>query len=194
MIRSTGALAVAALLTIAGCAQYAPPKIDPKTGQYSTIAEIDKSSYREYVTDVDPRNYRFVALATNSNIYPGRFEFFIRNALAELGTTRVLNRDELVQLARQHPKLQNLTSISDPLALKHVSEVAGPMLLIRVDSLAPTGALRIMRLLVTDATTGRVLLRIDHRKTVWLDADSEVHLPLLNALRQWYLASTGKPA
>lgn len=182
------------IVSIAGCAQYAPATLDPKTGQYNTYVEIDKSAYREYVTDVDPRSYRFVALDARSNVYPARFEFFVRKALADLGSPRVLNVKELVQLVRMHPQLQNLTSVSDPLTLKRISEVTGPTLLVMIDSLAPTGAARLMRLEVTDAASGRVLLRLEQRKTIWMDADAEVNLPLLNALRQWYLASTGKPA
>ena len=186
-------LIAAALCLAAGCAPYAPTTVDPKTGRYQTLSEIDKSAYRDYDTSVDPGRFRFIALTTSTNVYPGRFEFFVRNALADLGATRVLNDPELAALVRMHPKLEGLTSLSDPAAQRRISETVGPMLVMNVESFA-TGPSRHLALQVIDASTGRMLLRIDDNKHIWGDADSEANLPLLNALRDWYRASAGKAA
>lgn len=181
-------------LSIHGCAVYGPAQLDPKTNQYGTFVEVDKAAFREYQTDVDPRGFRFIVLTTRTNTYPARFEFFARNALADLGLTHVLNRDELVHLVKSHPQLAELTSISDPLALARISKVAGPVMLVDFASLSDGNARRLVALRVTDAGSGRVLLRIEQNKMIWADTDTEVHLPMLNALRQWFKASTGKAA
>lgn len=179
-------------LGLAGCASYAPVQVDQKTGMYSTTTELDKSAIREYDTTVDLQAFRFVYLNANSNVYPGRFEFFVRNALADLGVTQVLNQDELVAFVKAHPKLKDVSSVNDPLAIKKVSEAVGPILMVEFNSIWDGDVRRYVTLKITDASTGRKLLHVEQDKLIWMSVDPEAHYPVLNVLRQWVKACSNK--
>ena len=177
---------------LGGCASYQPVQVDPKTDLYATTTQLDDSAIREYDTSVDPAKFRFVALNANSNVYPARFEFFTRTALADLGIKQVLNQEELVAMVKMHPKLGSINAINDPLAIKKVSDTVGPIMLIEFSSAWDGDVRRYVTLKITDASTGRTLLRVEHPKPIWVSVDPEAHYPVLNALRQWVKASTKK--
>jgi len=182
-------------LAVVGCGSnvfYLPVHVDPKTDMYSTTSEVNKSAILEYDTSVDPRKFRFVALYASSNAYPGRFEFFIRNALAELGIKQVLNQGELEALVKAQPKLKDIPWIGDHLALKRVSDTVGPILMIECNSTSSGSAWRYVTLKISDVSTGRTLLHIEQHKMVWTSVDSEALYPVLNVLRQWFKASTNR--
>lgn len=183
-------------LSLGGCASfYTPPQVNPQTGQYLTSTELDQSAIREYETSIDPRKYKFISLQANSNIHPKRFEFFVRNALADLGLKQALNQDELVALVKSHPKLSSLTSINDPLSIKKISETVGPILMVECVSTWDGDVRRYVTLKITDASSGKILLRVEHPKLIWMDADTEAHYPVFNVLRRWFKESTsGKAA
>lgn len=179
-------------LAMSGCATYAPIQVDPKSDLYSTATDLDKSAIREYDTSIDPQIFRFIALNANSNVYQARFEFFVRNALSYLGIKQVLNQDELAAMVKMHPRLKDVTSTTDSLAIKKISDTIGPMLFVDFNSTWDGDVRRYVSLKIVDGSTGRVLLRIEHPKLIWANVDSEAHYPVLNALRQWFKASTNK--
>ncbi|MES2946444.1 MAG: hypothetical protein V4772_26550 [Pseudomonadota bacterium] len=179
-------------LGLVGCASYQPVQVDPKTDLYNTATKLEDSAIRENDTSADLAKYRFVVLNTRSNVYPARFEFFIRTALADLGMVKVLNQEELVSLVKMHPKLASMESINDPLAIKKVSDTLGPVLVIDCNSMWDGDVRRYVTLKITDASSGKTFLRIDHPKFIWASVDPEAHYPVLNALRQWVRATASK--
>ncbi len=173
---------------VGGCYYYTPLRLDPKTDLYKTSTKLEKSSIREYDTSVDPRKFRFVILSTVSNTYPARFEFFVRNALSDLGIKLVLNRKEARSLAGMHPKLSDFADSNYTQLVKKVSDVVGPVMLVYAQSVTD-GDRRHVGLKVTDISTGRVLLEVKHVKFILVEVDAPAHYPVLNALREWFKAS-----
>jgi hypothetical protein len=168
-----------------GCAQYAPPKVDEKTGTYSAIASVAPGDIQKRETDVDLRKFRFVFLITRTNVYPARFEFFTRAALARVGFKNVLNQDEVVSLVTTNPELSSIKSLSDPLALRQLSELAGPIMLVYVKSATDGNVRRYVTVQVVDLSDGRTVLQLHHNPMIWADVDSEAHYPVLNEFKKW---------
>lgn len=179
-------------LIASGCGTYKPVKIDSKTGLYGTSTELEKSAIRKYETSVDPNSFKFVYLNANSNVFSKRFEFFIRDALADLGITRVVNQEELIALVKSHPKLHGINSVTDPLSIQKISEIVGPILLVDFESIWDGDVSRYVTLRVSDASNERVLLHVEQNKFIWMEVDPEAHYPVLNALRQWFKASSNQ--
>jgi hypothetical protein len=175
-----------------GCSRYnpyTPLRLDASTDLYKTSTKLEKSSILEYDTSVDPRRFRLVVLNAQSNTYPARFEFFMRTALSDLGLTLVLNRKELRLLAGMHPKLSEVSASSHADVIKEVSDVLKPVMLVDVQSVTD-GERRHVTLKVIDASSNRVLLHVKHVKYIILEVDPPAHYPVLNALREWFKAST----
>jgi hypothetical protein len=129
-----------------------------------------------------------VLLASNSNLRPANFEFTMRSALAHLHETRVFNRDEFRQLAKdRHFALDD--DKLDSATIKRFSEQVAPVLVVdtiyaRLGDANWHAALRVI-----DGRTGELLLVVDHPKLVMLDSANEVLYPMLNQLRRWYAES-----
>ena len=183
---------VCLLATLSGCASYAPPKINDKTGFYETITNLDEAAIRTRNTDVNLGKYRFVHLVSETNVYPGRFEFFTRAALAKNGFTRVLNTDELTELIASNSRFSSIQSISDPVSLRRLAELFGPILQIRFSSRWDGDVRRYVTMTITDLTTGEQLLHIYHSKLIWSDVDAEAHYPVLNEFKKWADACSAK--
>jgi hypothetical protein len=173
-----------ATLIVSGCAVYAPPKFDEKTGLYKQGAALDAGAIEKRDTNVDLKRFRFAYLISDSNVYPGRFEFFARSALAHAGITRVLNTAEMLEWVNT-PELSEIPSLSDPVSQRRLSERIGPVLLIRLSSIWDGDVTRDVDLAVTDLSTGKELLHIHHHRFVWVEVDSEAHYPVFNEFKKW---------
>jgi hypothetical protein len=176
---------VVATLFVSGCAVYAPPKIDEKTGLYKQAAALDPGEIRKRDTNVDLKKFRFAYLISDSNVYPGRFEFFARSALARAGITRVLNTHEMTEWISSTSELSEIASLSDPISQRRLSERIGPVLLIQLSSMWDGDVTRDVDLVVTDLSTGKAMLEIHHHRFVWMEVDSEAHYPVFNELKKW---------
>jgi hypothetical protein len=166
------------------CAQYAPPKVDSKTGEYSAMASVAPGDILTRETDVDLKKIRYVYLYTQTNLYPARFEFFNRAALAGMGFKNVLNHSEVISLVNETPELASLVS-DGKIDLQSLSNRTGPALLVIVKSVGYGSARRYVDLQVRDLSDGRVLFTVHHDKMIWIDVDSEVHYPVFNELKKW---------
>jgi hypothetical protein len=182
---------------LTSCAAYAPPTVDPKTGLIGAMASLDEGAIQVRNTNVDLRKFRFVHLSAGTNVYPARFEFFVRAALDRAGFRHVLNTNELTQLVTSDPKLAAVQSINDPVAQRRLSELAGPILRIDFRSQWDGNVRRYVTLSVVDLSTGNELLRIHNPKTIWMEVDSEAHYPVLNEFQKWVdacVSAKGGPA
>lgn len=181
------------LIVLSGCASYAPPKINDKTGLYDTSTSLDEGAVQNRNTNLNLRKYRFVHLVTETNVYPGRFEFFTRAALARNGLTTVLNTDELAEMVASNPRFSSIQSVTDPVSLRRLAEQVGPILQVRLSSRWDGDVRRYVTMTVRDLATGEQLLHIYHSKMIWSDVDGEAHYPVLNELKKWVDAcSTNK--
>jgi hypothetical protein len=178
-------LVLACTCVLGGCAHYAPPKLDEKTGMYAATASIAPGDIQKRETDVDLSKFRFVFLVAQTNVYPARFEFFTRAALARVGFKNVLNQEEVVSLITSTPELSSIKSVSDPLALRQLSDLVGPSLLVQVKSIWDGDVRRYVTVNVVDLSDGRTLLQLHHEKLIWMDVDSEAHYPVLNEFKKW---------
>ncbi len=172
------------------CSTYAPITLDAKSGQYNTTTQLDAGATRVWETGTQPAQFRVVLLNTQTNVYPLRFEFFVRSVLSDLGVRRVLNADEMAALLAD----RGLGRKVDADSLRKLSEAGLPVLVVDMQSRWDGDVRRHVTLKATDARNGKTLLWIDHPRTVWMEVDGEAHLPVFNALRKWYLASSGRQA
>jgi hypothetical protein len=161
-------------------------------GKYEESAELDKGAIFARDTSVNPRTFGLVAIATSSNLYPGRFEFVTRSALADLGVTKVVNGRELLAFAQAHPKLKDIESLQEAGVLKRISAQTGPILLIEISYIWDGNVRRYVRMRVTDTAQGKQLFVVEFGKAIMMNADAEAVYPVLNAFRAWYLASAGE--
>jgi hypothetical protein len=188
-----GSSALLALL-VAACGSYAPPKVDEKTGLYPAIAALDAGAVQKRDTSIDLGRYRFVYLSSDTNVYPGRFEFFARAALAEAGFKHVLNTQELTSFVSSRQQLSTITSIGDPLSQRRISELVGPALRIDVVSRWDGEVRRYVTLTATDMSSGTVLLQVSQPRLIWVDVDSEAHYPVFNEFKRWVEACKRSPS
>jgi hypothetical protein len=126
-----------ALLT-AGCTSYGRgqiyfPKIDGKAGLYVTEATVNKEDLGVRDTNVDLRKFRFVYLQTGTDVYPERFEFFVRNTLARIGFLQVLNPNEFSALLSSDEKVCSMPRVSDR-EQGQISRIVGPILRVQIYS------------------------------------------------------------
>jgi hypothetical protein len=170
---------------VTGCATYGPVRIDEKTGLYKTSTVLKAGAIQKRDTDVNLKKFRFVYLVANSNIYHGRFEFFVRSALARNGFKYVLNKDELTKMITANPKLSSIQSIDDPVSLKRLSDLVGPIMRVDFKSQWDGDVSRYITLAITDLSNNNLLLKIYHPKFIWGDVDSEAHYPVLNEIKKW---------
>lgn len=180
-----------ALLVLAAglgaCSTYAPVKLDEKTGQYATSTQLDPGATRVWETGVNPKEFKLVLLATQTNVYPLRFEFFARSALFDLGLKRVLNVGEMAALLED----KGLGDKVDPESIRKLSNSGLPVLVVDMRSTWDGDVRRYVTLKAIDGRNGKTLLSLDHPKLIWMDVDPEAHLPVFNALRNWYQTSSG---
>lgn len=185
------ALRLIVAVALSGCGVHVPGKIND-SGMYDQLANLDKGAILTRDTSVAPRSFALVGISTSSNMFPGRFEFLTRSALADLGVTKVVNGRELLSYAKAHPKLLDIESLQDPGALKRIGQQTGPIMLVEFSSISDGNVRRSVRMRVTDVSQGKVLFLVEQTKIVWTNADAETIYPVLNAFRSWYQESDGK--
>lgn len=164
--------------------------MDEKTGLYPTSVQVDPGGVTVYDTSADPKAYRYVLLLTDSNIRPSVFAFTVRQALAHGGVTRVYTPDEFLAIAEDRRLSSNGAQISTELVQRFAKEI-GSVLVVDYRYQFVGDARFHSRLSVTDAANGKVLLRVDHPRLNWANADAEAMYPVLNQLRKW-MKESGK--
>jgi hypothetical protein len=168
---------------------YQALKVDEQTGMYPAFTEVDPGGTLAFDTSVDPQTSPYVLLLTNATFRPPVFSFTVRNALAQSGITRVFTPEEFKQLAQD----KGFTFSSDKNILEELSRFSsevGPVLVVAMSYRFIGEARARSTLVVGDAQTGKILLRVDHHKTVWSNADAEALYPVLNQLRKWIKESS----
>lgn len=181
-------VAAIAILLAAGCSTmyYDRTGIDQETGLYATGTTVDPAAVQVRGTNVDLTKFRFVYLETRTDLWPARFEFFVRDALVRMGFKNILNTRELSKFITSNPEqLSSIHSISDFMSQQRLSNRVGPVLHVAVNIGSDRGGNRNVTLTVSDLSEGRVLLLLNHRKAVWTSFDKEAHYPVLNELKKW---------
>ncbi|KAB2318114.1 hypothetical protein F8A86_14505 [Betaproteobacteria bacterium SCN1] len=181
---ATGTIVWALSMLLSGCATYSSSRIDEKTGMYEGNAVADPVWITKSVSGVDLNRYAYVYLQTRSNFYPARFEYYVRHALFRNGFVRVLNQQELTQLVLDTPRLASINSLTDPVAVRRLSMLAGPILQVSYDSTGQ-GARNYTDFSVHDLSTGELLFQIKFDKVIWTDSEKETMQPVLNAFKVW---------
>lgn len=184
-----GSKTLAALLLTCGlgaCGTYLPLKLDPTSNRYPTGTHLSPDATLIRETGVDPREFKVVLLMADTNVFPKRFEFFARTALFDLGLKRVLNGTEIRWLLED----RGLGNVVDDDSIRRLSASGLPVLVLELQSRWDGSVTYHVTLRATDGRNGKTMLSIDHRKVVRMDVDPEAHLPVFNALRQWYQTSS----
>jgi hypothetical protein len=175
----------ATLVCLSACSTlYQPLKLDEKTGQYPTSVQVDPGGVTALDTSKDPRQYRHVLLLTDANVRPSVFAFTVRQALAQAGIVRVFTTDEFAALAADRGIAGADGQITNA-QIQRFSKDVGSVLVIDYRYQFLGDARFLAQLSATDATTGAVLLRVNHPRLNWANADAEAMYPVLNELRKW---------
>jgi hypothetical protein len=185
---------ICCVFLLGGCAAnaYQSPKFDSQTSRYLTSTNIDASAIVVRDVNIDLSKFKFVYLSTNSNVFPGRFEFYVRNVLHRAGLKNVINAGEMSSFILDNPKTQDIVSTSDAVALRRIAEKVGPYLLVTLNSYWDGNVRRNVTLKIIDASTGKTLLQINHPKFIWTNVDGEAHLPVFNEIQSWADDTTGR--
>lgn len=187
-------IALGMTLALSGCATHYRPlelRNDPG-GNYETSVQVDPGGILVYETKITPRTFPVVLILTDSNLYPPRFEFTIRQVLAQLGVTNVFNVEEFRQFAMdQRFDLFGSKFNSDSIS-RFSAQIAPVMVISASYRYVFQGRVRVT-LRVIDGRSNLPLLQVDHPRNVTLDFVGEALLPVFNQLRRWYRDSSGKP-
>ncbi len=155
---------------------------------YSNAFKLDEDAIVKRDTSVDLSKFRFVYLETVTTFYPGKFSFYVRQHLSEMGMRNILNHDEMAALVEGNPELTPFSSLGTPMALKQLSNLVGPILKVTMKLDLPTISSRDIFVEITDLSSGKTLLEIHHRTAVLLyDAQDEVYYPVFNAINAWLI-------
>jgi len=177
--------ACSAIVLLSACSTfYQPLQVDEKTGLYPTSVQVDPGGITVFDTSTDPKTYKYVLLLTDSNIRPSVFSFTVRSALAQAGVIRVYTSDEFLRLARDRGITTSNSQPGTELIQRFAKEI-GPVLVVDYTYQFLGDAHYHSRLSVVDAQSGRALLRVDHPRLNWANADAEAMYPVLNQLRKW---------
>jgi hypothetical protein len=177
------------LLVLASCATtYQPLQVDPRTSQYATSVQVDPGGIETFVTTSDPKSFPVVLLLTDASYRPALFSFMVRDAMAQAGVTGVYTAEEFRAMAedRRHPAPDRLGSDY----IKDFSSSVAPVLVVSATHNNVGGANTLTTLSVQDGRTGKVLLKMNHTRLVWMSFDTEAIYPVLNKFREWVKAST----
>lgn len=172
-------------VSLAACStHYQTLKVDDRSGLYPTSTQVDAGGILRFDTSVDPTRSAYVLLVADSNVRPSGFAFTLRSALAQSGITRVYTPEEFKLLA-QDKGFQLPEDRITAEALRRFSTDHGPVLVVDMSYRFVGDARMRSQLLVGDARSGKLLLRVDHPKLVWSNFDAEALYPVLNQLRRW---------
>ncbi len=173
-----------AFLFLSACSTFLPPVPDTKTGLLPTKNVVDPSGIVNTERKVNVDIYKFVYLATQREIDATKLEYVVRSALAHMGMKHILNSEELRQLIKSVPDLASIDDFSSAEAQQRISQRIGPILGIEVVSPFPYVHPTI-RMRAVDMSKGVELVSIGFSTTVWLDIESEVYYPVMNAFKVW---------
>ena len=163
-------------------------KVDPKTELYPTSVTVDRGGIEAFVTSSDPRSFPVVLLLTESTYRPANFSFMVRDALSQVGITRVYSAREFRAMADDRKFV--VGDKLDSEVIKRYSAAIEPILVVSAAYIGAGDANTVTSLSVQDGRTGQMLLKLDHPKMVWWSFDTEALYPVLNELRKWVKAST----
>lgn len=173
-----------ALVFLGSCSTFTPPVPDAKTGLLPTKNIVDPSGIVTTQRKVNIDSYKFVYLATQREIDATKLEYVARSALAHMGLKHILNSEELQQLVKSVPDLALIENIATAEAQQRISQRLGPILGVEIVSPFPYVHPTI-RMRAVDMSTGVDLMSLEFSTTVWLDVESEIYHPVMNAFKIW---------
>jgi hypothetical protein len=172
------------LLFLSACSTFVPPVPDSKTGLLPAKNVVDPNGIVIMQRKINVDGFKFVYLATPREIDASKLEYVVRSALAHMGMKHILNADELRELIKSVPDLAQMDNFATAAAQQRISRRIGPILGIEVVSPFPYVHPTI-RMRVVDMSKGVELVSIEFSTTVWLDVESEVYYPVMNAFKIW---------
>jgi hypothetical protein len=174
-------IACLALLTAACSSTFEKPRLDRATGRFQSNSPVDVA---EVGAPFGPQYADMVYVMTDSKVE--KFNGFFVAAVEQTGSFKsVLDKDALEALVIQKDLADKVPSVSDLVGLNRLSKETGPFLVIEPTVLY-LGAFRFQATLkATDASTGRVVLKLQNTATNWAGLDNPLFYPLFNALLDW---------
>jgi len=169
---------------VIGCSPYRPANHEAGSDRYPTPFKVDPGGILAFDTSIDPREYRYVLLFTETTQRPPVLAFTIRLALANLGIVRVYTPAEFMRLAQDHG-VQDVTEDPDVKSVRQFAASVGPVLVVDFQFKFLGGGQLYSRLDITDVGTGKPLLSVDHPRRAIGDGQADSLHPVLNVMQDW---------
>lgn len=180
-----------ALSGLAACAtpQYRPLVVDSARQGYPTDIQVAPGAVLVRDTSIHPRQFPVVMLGTSTHYRPTWFQFAMREALAQLGETRVFTPAEFRNLMQDHQQPTDAPQLTMAAVQKFSTEVK-PVLIVDIAYVHVDAYRERCTLKVTDGRTGKRLLEVNHLMSSANSREARVLYPVLNELRAWYTESS----
>ena len=178
------AILVAAAISLAGCSStLKPATIDASTGYIPTQSRISKGG----VEIEEPFNAKYLSLLyVKTDSKSDKFnDFFLKTFKAMGKFKQVLSKDEMESLIISRGLSGQVGNISDLIGLHNAAGALGPFLIVEPTAEYQGGYNFTASLKVTDAETGRVVLKLTNTATNWAGLDQPLFYPLFNGFLSW---------
>ena len=177
---------LAAVIFLAtGCSTaYKIPEQSLRDGPYPTSSKIkpDNILIKKPYSGIE--SIPFVVTKISSGYKAQEQTAFLKHSLNDLGISEVLTEDELVAKIFAEGLDEDVSSASDMLALKKLSDYLGNFLVIEwtTDFLGNSNFKT--EFIVTDPTVPERILEIREGDVLWVNFDTEFTYPIINLLRE----------
>ena len=176
------------LLSIAfiGCDPgFKRAQINPETNSFDTRTLVKQKDIKAYNLLPGIKQTKFVYLRTLYTSNDDLLFNFMSEGLKSIGIETVLNEKDLYDFILANNLSGYVTSITDPISLTRLAEVA-PFLYIYCNLKLFGDCSYRFDLKVVDPLTNTSLLEASTYRLVMLSIDKEVNLPMLNLIKKWY--------
>lgn len=183
------ALSILLSLLLAGCAAYQVVEIDAAKEPFPTQGKLKDSELARFRPHSDLSRPAFFVVHTRHSSQPKEYREFILGSLAQLGITETMDAEEFARMIIERD-IDGADASLDLVNLHRVYREVGPYL-VMVFNMNSSGDWADHRITVIDPEGKEALFDARRRSVIFAGVDNEVNLPLLNALRDWVIASGG---
>jgi hypothetical protein len=173
----------AAMLLGACSTTLKPATINPNTGYFPTASKISRGG----VETQEPFDAKYLALLyVKTDSKSEKFnDFYVRTFKSMNKFNQVLTQGELEQLIIDRGLSKQIGNISDRIGLINASGALGPFIVVEPTVEWTGGYNYVSSLIVTDAQTGRVVLKLTNKAFNWAGLDEPLFYPLFNGFLSW---------
>jgi len=177
------------MLSLAACSSTLKPAApNPATGYFNTASKISKGGV-EKESPFDPKYLNILYVKTDVKSEKLN-DFYVKTFKNISKFQHVYEKSDLEALVIQQGLVDKVTSVSDLIGLKHLSDAIGPILVVEPLAEHEAGYNFSASLRVVDAQTGQEVLVLKNKAFNWAGLDEPLFYPLFNGFVDW---TNGRP-